>query len=169
MQRIKSFWKIIKIIIKIGPQKVLGKIENFSVDPLTGLSNRRALEEKREGMLSLAFIDFDDFKKINDTMGYKTGDRALTEFANILKIGSRKDDVFIRWGGDEFIIILPDTEEKEAKIIIERVRKKSKELSPPLEFSVGIVENKGERNLSVLIKEASERMQGDKKKRKAKR
>lgn len=161
-----NFIKIIFITFRAGPKNILRKIENFSIDPLTGLSNRRALEEEKSGRISLVFLDFDNFKKINDTMGYKTGDRTLIEFADILKKGSRKEDIFIRWGGDEFVIIFPNVKKEKTIEIIERIKEEAEKLSPPISFSFGAVESNGEKNLSVLIKRASEEMQKNKKERK---
>lgn len=159
MKKIKKFFKILSYIRKIGAKEILFRIESFSYDALTGLYNRRALDEKKEGLFTLVFIDLDNFKEINDSLGYKKGDEVLRVFADILKSLSRKEDVFVRWGGDEFILILPGTEKGGAEVLVERIREKTDKLS--ISFSFGILESNG-KEFSSLIKEASEKMQEQK-------
>lgn len=93
--------------------------EQAYTDPLTGLSNRRyayeemlRLEErfKRSGeIFSVLLIDLDYFKNINDTYGHQTGDRILCEVADIFKLKLRAMDIKARWGGEEILIVFPDT------------------------------------------------------------
>lgn len=88
-------------------------------DPLTGLFNRRYLEttldrelsraERRRGSLSVIMGDLDHFKRLNDTYGHDAGDRVLQEFAELLRTFTRSEDVACRYGGEEFLLILPDT------------------------------------------------------------
>jgi len=107
------------------------------VDGLTGLYNaafiRRALalevsrvhrkfEAGERGELSVAFFDMDDFKPFNDTYGHLAGDLALMQFASILKTSCRKTDIAGRYGGEEFLLILPDTAKGNALRAAERVR-----------------------------------------------
>lgn len=101
-------------------------------DELTDLWNRKYLYIRLEGevkrirqdtILSLAIVDIDDFKSVNDTFGHLFGDKVLKEIANILKNNLRGDDVITRWGGEEFIIVLPNTEVKSAKVVFNRIRK----------------------------------------------
>lgn len=125
------------IIILTTTGLILGNIikklhECSNKDPLTGLQNRRyfyyrlACEMgwiKRNKMpLSLAIIDVDDFKIINDIYGHIEGDRVLTELANIFKGHAREKDTVTLWGGDEFVIILPETNCEGAKAFAERIR-----------------------------------------------
>ena len=87
-------------------------------DGLTGLLNRRSLEQRLDAEISAArrsgcsgtvvFFDLDNFKQINDSLGYKTGDRLLIELAHRLSPQLRKEDVFARFSGDEFVILLTD-------------------------------------------------------------
>jgi len=72
--------------------------------------------------LSLVMLDIDDFKIYNDTLGHQSGDKILTELATLLRNQSRKMDYVCRYGGEEFTIILPQTEKKEALLIAERLR-----------------------------------------------
>jgi diguanylate cyclase (GGDEF)-like protein len=91
-----------------------------STDPLTGLSNRRALEEllehaihnamRHHQQLLYAIFDLDDLKQINDTEGHAGGDRALRDLAQVLKSVSRKGDIVARYGGDEFIVVMTQTD-----------------------------------------------------------
>lgn len=102
------------------------------VDALTGLSNRRALEEalpmsvsftRRHGQpLAMLVADMDDFKTINDTFGHQTGDDMLRGAARSMNAALRLSDPCFRWGGDEFVALLPDADLAEAVEIAERVR-----------------------------------------------
>jgi diguanylate cyclase (GGDEF)-like protein/PAS domain S-box-containing protein len=102
-------------------------------DELTGLYNRRhifvALEReferarRYERPLSGMMIDIDDFKKINDQYGHLTGDPVLRTFARVLKKSIRTVDILGRYGGDEFLLILPETQIEKARIVAERIRK----------------------------------------------
>ena len=103
-----------------------------TVDPLTGLENRRSLMDFAEVQLKLAqryksffsiiLIDLDYFKKINDTYGHLVGDEILQNIAKILKDVLRNVDHIGRFGGEEFIVILPNTNLKNAVLVAEKVR-----------------------------------------------
>ena len=103
-----------------------------SRDPLTGLLNRRSGEhllkqyddEKRQSkkLLCLIMIDVDNFKKINDTFGHAIGDHILKSSSQLLKNKARNTDSVIRWGGEEFLIIVPDSGLKDALEFAERIR-----------------------------------------------
>jgi len=102
------------------------------VDPLTNLFNRRYLDEiiskeasraNRYGSeLTLIMIDVDDFKSVNTRFGHLFGDQVLTEAASLLKRNFRNSDTVVRYGGDEFLAILPETSETEAKHALERLQ-----------------------------------------------
>ncbi len=121
------------------PQVVAGKdLENlrFSAitDPLTGLYNRRFLGEnlarhlvraaRAEEPVSVAILDLQDFKSINDRFGHRTGDRALIHTAEVIRQSLRPGDTPCRWGGDEFVLILPHADCLAAVSIAERVRRR---------------------------------------------
>jgi diguanylate cyclase (GGDEF)-like protein len=101
-------------------------------DALTGLRNRRALEEAAEtelkrcartGMpISVILGDIDRFKRINDTHGHEVGDKVIRVVAEHLHAVARETDALGRWGGEEFLVILPDTDEAAAAAVAERVR-----------------------------------------------
>lgn len=107
-------------------------------DVLTGLANRRLLMERlREEELRsqrsghafvLAMIDVDHFKLINDTWGHEVGDRALSEIARTLQTSVRGCDLCGRWGGEEFLLLLPETVLADALPLIERLRGALREL-----------------------------------------
>ena len=102
------------------------------LDPLTGLNNRRAFSEHADSYwqsalryqrpISVAILDLDEFKLINDQFGHKVGDQALESTAAALTESIRAGDVLARWGGEEFIILMPETSLDEAFIVAERLR-----------------------------------------------
>ncbi|GLI19949.1 hypothetical protein TSYNTROOL_16640 [Tepidanaerobacter syntrophicus] len=103
-------------------------------DELTGLWNRRYLNEilhdltrdlkdqRADKILSLAILDIDNFKSINDRYGHLFGDEVLKEIAQILQDNLRRTDIIARWGGEEFVIVMPDTNSTGAKAVFERIR-----------------------------------------------
>jgi diguanylate cyclase (GGDEF)-like protein len=121
------------------------------VDPLTGSMNRRAfqlvaererLRAGRDGSpLTLAYFDLDHFKQINDQLGHAAGDRILEKFTAAAEDTIRGTDLLARIGGDEFVLLLPDTDAREAMVVIDRVRKilnDEETLGHPMTSSVGI-------------------------------
>jgi len=103
-----------------------------NLDPLTDLFNRRSLERalkefftlcKQSKMsFSLVLIDLDDFKYVNDNYGHHVGDLVLAKVAKVLRTNMRAKDIVGRWGGDEFMAILPNTDLENAKKIVERIK-----------------------------------------------
>ncbi len=102
------------------------------IDPLTGLNNRRAFYEvskpywnatvRKNRDASVILLDVDHFKRINDTYGHDKGDRVLVAIAVVLAQSARESDVVARWGGEEFILFLPETSRAEAALTAERLR-----------------------------------------------
>lgn len=91
---------------------------------VTGLDNEMARLRRSKGTATVAFLDIDFFKRVNDTFGHPTGDRVLREFADVIVAQSRQNDLVARLGGDEFAVLLPDTDLVAARIWAERVRQK---------------------------------------------
>lgn len=123
-----------------------------TIDPLTGALTRRAfglvaererLRAGRDGSaLTLVYFDLDSFKRVNDRLGHGTGDRLLRVFAASVRAGVRSTDVLGRIGGDEFVLMLPETDANEAVVVVDRVRRVLADLSAreeaALTSSVGI-------------------------------
>ena len=123
-------------------------------DPLTGLLNRRGFVEQLEqlptGAGTLALLDGDRFKQVNDRLGHAEGDRVLRALADRLRDRLRKQDMAARWGGDEFVILLRETDEQEARAIVKRVQLSLRRRpiarldGRPVNFSVGFAPLSGE-------------------------
>ena len=99
-------------------------------DPLTGLGNRRKLQtvlqedyaKPTANTAGLIMIDIDHFKAVNDTHGHEAGDQVLIALAGAMRDTCRENDVLVRWGGEEFIVLLPDSDERRLYIAAERLR-----------------------------------------------
>jgi len=108
--------------------------ETILFDELTGIYNRRAgLERLREEFarslrsekeMSIAMVDIDNFKGVNDTYGHQAGDHVLKSVAAALKCELRSTDIVFRYGGEEFMVIMPETDEFSAVIPLDRLREK---------------------------------------------
>jgi diguanylate cyclase len=142
-------------------------------DQLTGSLNRRGLDdvleremaraERRKTSLCVAMLDLDDFKKINDTIGHAGGDRALIHLVRVVKETLRAMDVIARFGGEEFMIVLPDTPLEEASQTVTRVQRElTKQIfmhnneKVLITFSAGVALRKVGEDQGSLIKRADE-------------
>lgn len=165
-------WYLVKLLIKINDlEQKQRRLATY--DELTGVMTRRAFFENFETLkkiadrnksnLTLAYIDIDDFKPINDNFGHAAGDKALESFSNVLKRGVRNSDIIARIGGEEFAILLPDTDITGAYTILERLRQMV--ASEPLKIegdkinlsiSIGLTHNPKGRELMVdqLVQQA---------------
>lgn len=154
-----------------------GELKKFEyharTDALTGLGNRRAMEEsfpremkrcQRGGLpISLVMVDIDGFKMFNDTFGHLAGDRALVAVGNLLKIQFRPRDLIVRFGGDEFAILLPEVGKQKALEIADRARAavcgstgdgSDSLIQIPIRISMGIAQAKDDCKLPDLIRAA---------------
>ncbi len=155
------------LVLWYGLQLYYIQKRNALIDPLTKLYNRRAVffELKRElnktgrygHPTSVAMVDMDFFKKYNDSCGHIAGDKLLKRFAGIIKECVREYDFFGRYGGEEFIILFPETGTTDAEKICERLREKTantkffgQEKMPfkKITISVGIAGVVGKRKIS---------------------
>jgi diguanylate cyclase (GGDEF)-like protein len=175
-----SFLKQLSLIVSICLSNVTAheKIRYLAYhDPLTGLLNRRVMEKalKREfirsqrydSILSVAFVDLDDFKKVNDTKGHEYGDKLLTYVAQTLEKKSRETDIVARFAGDEFVLLLPETDAADAENLVARLYTHlrmnpfvERTSSTPISLCYGIAstEEKSIKDPSELLKKADERL-----------
>jgi diguanylate cyclase (GGDEF)-like protein len=124
---------VVTILVGALATTIIEQRRHATLDPLTGAMNRRAfaliaererLRAGRDGSpLSLAYFDLDDFKVINDVRGHSAGDSVLTAFVSAAVGSVRGTDLFARLGGDEFVLLLPDTDAREAMVVVDRVRR----------------------------------------------
>ena len=154
-------------------------------DPLTGLLNRRIMEtvlnrefkraQRYKSPLSLAFIDLDDFKVINDRHGHECGDALLKYVAGQLGDTTRDSDVVARYGGDEFVIILPGTSVQEASKLLQRLqqhfrdrpmRHKEKVIAVSISFGVASMADRNATDPGSLLREADTMLYNIKKNKK---
>ena len=122
-------------------------------DPLTGLANRRFMEiqldksletaKRYQDPLSIIMLDIDHFKKYNDTHGHQEGDKLLVRLAEILLREVRKADYVFRYGGEEFLIILPETGPDQAEETAERLRRAMEAMGEGVTISLGVVSLSG--------------------------
>jgi len=144
-------------------------------DPLTGLFNRFYLQKelpkefkraKRYNYpISMLFFDIDHFKKINDTYGHVVGDFILSELGSLIKQATREEDIPIRYGGEEFLLILPFASEKNAYVIaqrllrqVERHKFRVNNMNIKVSISIGLLEWDKKMSIDQAIQEVDKRM-----------
>ncbi|EWY38778.1 diguanylate cyclase [Skermanella stibiiresistens SB22] len=152
---------------------LMALVSQSSHDKLTGAYARRIGEEmlnlqfgnarRNQRPLSLVFIDLDDFKKVNDRFGHEGGDRVLRDAAQALLTGLRQGDLVIRWGGEEFLVVMPDTDTPGALSALRRLRSFGLGMRPdgkPQTASIGVAEALAEDPLTAdhLVEIADHRM-----------
>ena len=147
--------------------------EHATTDALTGLNNRFSMEEKfnevisrcekNDQPVSLIMVDIDNFKDFNDKFGHMAGDRALSAVAVVLKQQFRPRDLLVRFGGDEFAVLLPETDEDVAIKIADRVRQtvsgstgdgSDSLIRIPVRISLGVAQLESHGTLTTLIRAA---------------
>lgn len=144
-----------------------------TTDLLTGLHNRRMMTDfadrevarsLRHGLpLSILMCDLDHFKAINDEYGHEAGDGALAGFAELLKMAVRESEAMCRWGGEEFLVLLPNTDLAGAAVVAERIRSAVEqtpfaagEKPSQLTLTIGAASLRPNENLQQLIKRADD-------------
>ncbi|EAR22030.1 GGDEF domain protein [Nitrococcus mobilis Nb-231] len=130
-------------------------------EELLGLLYRQA--ERQKTPLALAFMDLDNFKSINDTYGHDEGDNALRQAAKRIQEGVRRGDILVRWGGEEFLVIMPNTDIAGARIAIDRLHATGFGYRPNgslLTASIGVAERLADDTASWmrLVELADQRM-----------
>jgi diguanylate cyclase (GGDEF)-like protein len=160
------------VIFESRQQQAISE-QHSKIDALTGLFNRRWLEnslprltthaQTQQNSLCVLMLDVDHFKAYNDSHGHHAGDCALTSLGNTLGDNIRPYDYAVRYGGEEFILILPDTTATDARIIAERIRELLRNMDildsdgkhlPRITVSMGLAELKNHQTMSSLIEAA---------------
>ena len=152
--------------------RFLEELKNAATrDPLTGLFNRRYLKEeltrldtKRNLPISIIILDIDLFKNINDTLGHEKGDIVLQEVALAITQACREGEIIVRWGGEEFLIVMGETKPEDLPEIIARIRTECSAIKLcPVSISIGTASKTfPEQKVDDVIREADTRMYQDK-------
>ena len=127
------------------------------------LEKMASLLERQKGKIAFLMVDVNDFKAINDRYGHRVGDIVLQKVADVLMKSVRKMDIVVRFGGDEFIVVLPKAGAKEARQVAKRFEKnlaqnKVEVLDEPLSVSWGISVFDGKENIEAVIDKADKAM-----------
>ncbi|MCA9797779.1 MAG: GGDEF domain-containing protein, partial [Candidatus Eremiobacteraeota bacterium] len=167
-----GFFLIVNHLVGRVRQELIRVRELSQRDPLTGATNRRYFGElaevelarlARNGRpLSLAYIDLDNFKTVNDSMGHEAGDQVLTTVVRLMRENLRRPDVVARIGGDEFLLMMPETGLSQAQSVLQRLleacRTKMEENGWPIGMSIGAITTDQPAELEDLIRGADAQM-----------
>ena len=168
---ILSFLWSIGFILMVSQRLQIDLTELANIDKLTSIPNRHATQiffEKEisrsrrvENEFTILMIDIDNFKQVNDEYGHDMGDFVLIKAAQIFQSAIRKQDIVGRWGGEEFLIILPDTTINNAEIFATRLRNKIStaefeysNISVKMTISIGIASSNSVETMDVLLRKA---------------
>jgi diguanylate cyclase (GGDEF)-like protein len=166
-----SAWMVLSVsvlmagfVVAMVSRAMLGRM---STDALTGALNRSGLHDAAQRLrlrrrrdtpiVTVAALDLDGFKAVNDTSGHATGDRLLAEATAAWRSALRADDVLARTGGDEFIVLMPNTAPSEATAILDRLRS-----AHPVSWSAGIAPWEAGEPLTACIERADAALYEDK-------
>jgi len=176
----KLIWQILAVIavvmVFVLYRYIIGSKLNRKLqlqsryDHLTGVANRYLLDstfhtekiraERYDLTFSIMIIDIDWFKSINDNYGHNIGDQVLIDLAALLSFESRENDIVGRWGGEEFLIICPETPKAGAQQLAEHIRKKAQahnfNINQPVCISIGVTEFKLKEPMNRCIKRADD-------------
>jgi diguanylate cyclase (GGDEF)-like protein len=171
---VRLFFFLIIVVVTSGLKSALEREKKISrTDPLTGVSNARYFYEfaeieleraRRYGhLLTIVYLDLDNFKYINDNFGHLTGDRLLKLIADTIHSRIRAIDIVARLGGDEFVILLPEVSYLDAQVVVERMKNLLVEVMKgnrwPVTFSMGMITYRSlPESVDSLIKEADDLM-----------
>lgn len=162
LRKISVWCQLLHLIWKEGPENIITKVENSGLDSLTKIKNRQEFEKeikeeferskRSKKPFSLLFADVDDFKRINTLEGHLKGDKVLQLIANELQNHCREIDRLFRYGGDEFVILVPETGKEGAQKLKERIEK----VVPNV--SIGVSSSKDKVDIREMIEKADEEM-----------
>ena len=189
---VQRHWSLAHALLEVVAERLRHadeRLAEHATDPLTGVNNRRALLDlyereasraqraARSGVgimqpLGLLFCDVNVFKSINDTYGHHVGDEVLRSVAQTLIAASRATDFVARFGGDEFVVVLPDSGEKGVAHVSRRIREILRDTPPgPVPFTVSVgsalVDPLAPQKFEDLMAEADEAMYEDKERARA--
>lgn len=144
--------------VKASTDALTGALNRHGFHELAGVELQRALRYHRN--LAMIIADVDHFKKINDSHGHAVGDRVLIQLAQLIRDNMRGADIFARWGGEEFIILTPETSAEEAGLLAEKLRLLFEAFStqdlPAFSVSFGVAEFAKGDNLETLFAKADQ-------------
>ncbi|MDP2559664.1 GGDEF domain-containing protein [Psychrobium sp. 1_MG-2023] len=170
LQLLQSRYRLQRSEQKAQELKQLNKLLNLETqelkdradrDPLTGALNRKGVEAVFAAdlpVLSIIFLDIDFFKSINDNHGHNVGDDVLKIFSRLVSQSSRDTDFLVRWGGEEFLLVCPNTHLKQAKLLAESLRVMLEKYQwpndIPLTSSFGVAEKESNEDITSFIHRA---------------